>query len=305
MPACIVLAVIASGAIVCVVGGPPVEAREYSAYSDPQKSAVSFLLSGEEGAEEFRREFGLSEEKMQKVRSAVRRENAALAEVYAESQRLVRANEALSDSGIERKIRASDYDEEVGAAISATKAAVVGLLPEGSEPEFAAWVNRAWSREAARVSVQDTAFGLRASSDGHTCTVWTTYYRPNPDTRPYQVSLPHQNVKFAGDRRVRITTGRGTRAWAPVKETGPWNVRDNYWQPPRYRDMWDDLPRCVPEAQAAYFNNYNRGRDDQGREVLNPAGFDITLPVARELKVAKKIQREGRIRVHVYYPWAR
>ena len=47
--------------------------------------------------------------------------------------------------------------------------------------------------------------------------------------------------------------------------------------------MWDDLPRCMPEAQAAYFDNYNRGEDQFGREVLNPAGVDLTPRVAHTL----------------------
>ena len=51
--------------------------------------------------------------------------------------------------------------------------------------------------------------------------------------------------------------------------------------------MWRDLPRCQPEAQAAYFREYNRGKDEFGREVLNPAGVDLTPAAARRLGLDK------------------
>ena len=73
----------------------------------------------------------------------------------------------------------------------------------------------------------------------------------------------------------------------------------NYWQSRRYRDMWDDLPRCMPEAQAAYFDNYNRGEDQFGREVLNPAGVDLTPRVARTLG----LRRYQNAWIYVRYPW--
>jgi len=65
--------------------------------------------------------------------------------------------------------------------------------------------------------------------------------------------------------------------------------------------MWRDLPRGLPEAQAAYFDNYNRGRDEFDRQVLNPAGIDITPAVARDAGLAKY----ENCWVYVYVPWAK
>ncbi len=42
-----------------------------------------------------------------------------------------------------------------------------------------------------------------------------------------------------------------------------------------------------PDAEAAYFDNYNHGEDQFGREVLNPAGVDLRLRVARRLGLGK------------------
>ncbi len=39
--------------------------------------------------------------------------------------------------------------------------------------------------------------------------------------------------------------------------------------------MWNDLPQGLPQAQAAYQNRYNGGRDQFGRLVANPAGIDL------------------------------
>lgn len=59
----------------------------------------------------------------------------------------------------------------------------------------------------------------------------------------------------------------------PVWDVGPWNTGDNYWHSPRA--MFTDLPVGLPEADAAYYDGYNGGKDQFGRTVLNPAGIDL------------------------------
>jgi hypothetical protein len=60
----------------------------------------------------------------------------------------------------------------------------------------------------------------------------------------------------------------------PVWDVGPWNVNDNFWDPPEARE-WPDLPQGLPQAQAAFEDDYNDGLDGWGREVSTPAGMDI------------------------------
>ncbi|MGW8065236.1 hypothetical protein ACVV2G_23955 [Streptomyces ziwulingensis] len=62
---------------------------------------------------------------------------------------------------------------------------------------------------------------------------------------------------------------------APVWDVGPWNTHDDHWNPSAQREQWQDLPRGLPEAQAAYEDGYNGGRDEFGRQVANPAGIDL------------------------------
>ena len=140
-----------------------------------------------------------------------------------------------------------------------------------------------------------------ASGGGYSCKVWASFYGKN---NWYWVALPHKKAHFSSGRKVRITDVRkGTSARAPVKDTGPWNIRDNYWRTRKDRSMWNDLPRCEPEAQAAYFDNYHGGKDQFGREVANPAAIDITPAVAHRMGVWKKIQHRGLIKVRVRFLW--
>ncbi|MEU1128182.1 hypothetical protein ABZ371_32520 [Streptomyces sp. NPDC005899] len=62
---------------------------------------------------------------------------------------------------------------------------------------------------------------------------------------------------------------------APVWDVGPWNTRDDHWNPSSVRESFKDLPQGRPEAQAAYEDGYNGGKDGSGRRVLNPAGIDL------------------------------
>lgn len=66
----------------------------------------------------------------------------------------------------------------------------------------------------------------------------------------------------------------GTSLVLPVWDVGPWNVEDNYWDP-RSERTWSDLPRGLPQAEAAFYQGYNDGLDGWGRKILSPAGMDI------------------------------
>jgi hypothetical protein len=78
-----------------------------------------------------------------------------------------------------------------------------------------------------------------------------------------------------GEYSVRVCAANGRCAWAPVWDVGPWNTRDDYWNPAAVRQSWRDLPRGRPQAQAAYLSGHNGGRDQFGRRVANPAGIDL------------------------------
>jgi hypothetical protein len=294
------IAVATGAGFALLFGLSGVGAKNYSAYDDPQKPVLSFLLSGDRNIEKFQKEFGLSDEKMQEVLAVVRRENSALSRQYDESDQIVEANKGASETEIRAKIATSDFDEKIKQAVAKTKSDVRKLLPKGRADDLGPWVDEQWQAQTTEYTAasEDT---YQASSVGYSCKVWASFYG---EKSWYWVALPHRKVSFSGGKRVRIIDRRkGTSARAPVKDTGPWNIRDNYWRASKDRSMWKDLPRCMPEAEAAFYDNYNRGKDQFGREVLNPAAIDITPAVARRMEVWRKIQRRGLIRVRVRYLW--
>ncbi|SCF40064.1 hypothetical protein [Micromonospora mirobrigensis] len=120
--------------------------------------------------------------------------------------------------------------------------------------------------------------------------------------RDHFVSLPsHRSLAplGTGDYTVRVCTTNGSRCeYAPVWDVGPWNTRDDYWNPARIRQMWKDLPRGRPEAQAAYQYGYHGGRDQFGRRVLNPSGIDLADGTFRDA-----LRLTGNTWINVAYLW--
>jgi hypothetical protein len=254
--------------------------QEYSAYTDPQKPVISYLLSDPQNVAEFQQRFALSGEELSVVLGAIQEENEILSREYAESELVVESAEGLPAAEVQERIAASDYDERVRQAVARTKATIEALLPAYLRHQLQVWVNAKWQQEVQEYNAEPTAT-LQAASGGKNFRVFATQYRGY--TR-YEVALPHRQLKFRGGYRIRIRNG-GHRISVPIKEVGPWNIHDNYWD--KRRDMWKNLPRGKPEAEAAYYNNYNRGRDEFGRKVLNPAGVDLTPRAARKLGLRK------------------
>ncbi|WP_226359127.1 hypothetical protein [Pseudonocardia sp. ICBG601] len=91
------------------------------------------------------------------------------------------------------------------------------------------------------------------------------------------VALPSRRALSANgktDYSVKVCAPNGRCAIAPVWDIGPWNTKDDYWNPSNQRQMWKDLPQGVPQAAAAR-NGHNGGKDQFGRKVANPAGIDL------------------------------
>ncbi|MGI5125900.1 hypothetical protein ACQEVB_03695 [Pseudonocardia sp. CA-107938] len=92
------------------------------------------------------------------------------------------------------------------------------------------------------------------------------------------VALPSRralSTNGSSDYSVKVCAPNGRCAFAPVWDVGPWNTRDDYWNPADVREEWGDLPQGLPQSQAAYRDHYNEGKDQFGRDVLNPAGIDL------------------------------
>jgi hypothetical protein len=293
------------GVLVVLAGDhTSVKAEEYSAYSDPEKTAISVILSEPQNVDEFEAHFGLTGGQVDDVLAATRQENMALAKEFGESEHVLAANKDITKREIAKKIVASDYDEKVAAAVARTKRKVEAILPEGRSADLHAWVDQQWRQEVQDASTADytaastqtfTASGYHRR--GIKCNVFATQYYGNSRR---EVALPYSRLKFGRQPRVHVRrVSRGPKVKPRVKEAGPWNVHNNYWARRKQRLMFKRVPRCKPEAQLAYYQNFNRGKDEFGREVLNPAGIDITPAVARGMGL-KKYQNAW---VYVRFPW--
>ena len=290
------LALCAAGSLASAGGAG---GQEYSAFEDPQKPVVAVLLSEKENVRAFREEFGLDEGETEKILSIVRAENERLAEEHAESEKIVAANRSLPDEEVAGKIAASDYDERVSSAVEETKDDIAALLPEAERDGLAAWVDERWRAEVDEASEGGSGRVVEGKGGRRSLVcdrIFATQY--NGYTR-FEAALPHKGLKF-GDR-PEVPIKRGKRTIRPrIKEVGPWNINDAYWRSPKRR-VWENLRRCQPEAQAAYFREYHRGKDEFGREVLNPAGVDLTPRAARRLG----LDRYQNAWVDVRFPFVR
>ena len=300
-----ILGLLALVPVVILLAGDHVAvgAEEYSAYSDPKKPAIAVILSERQNIDQFKEHFGLSEGQVDDVLAATRRENRVLAQEFGESEIVLAANRDLPKKEIAKKIAASDYDEKIAAAVARTKKRIEAIVPEDQSAELEGWVDEQWKREVQAASTEDfTAFSETNTDSKHSngirCKVFATQYFGYTKR---EVALPHRFLKF--DRRPRVRIRRvsgGPRVGPRVKEVGPWNTYDNYWMRKKHRTMFKRVPRCKPEAQVAYYQNFNEGKDEFGREVLNPAGVDMTPDVARSMGL-KKYQNAW---VYVRFPWA-
>lgn len=283
----LLLAAVVAGVVILSARSSAQDGSRTSAYEDPEKPVLSYLLSEPENVEEFREEFGLSEAEVEGVLGRVRAENRALAGVYAESEKTLERSRGLSLARKRERITASGYTEKVRRVVGGTKRAVEAALPEDRADDLDTWVDEQWRDEVREANASDTPQEERSTSRATRASgpyrVFATQYIGYTN---FEVALPHRKLKFARGYRTTLTL-KGRRVSAPIKEVGPWNTYDNWWDPVSRRTMWKDLPRGKPEATAAFFNNYNRGKDEFGREVLNPAGVDLTPAVARRLGLAK------------------
>jgi hypothetical protein len=223
----------------------------------------------------------------------------------------------------------------------ATPAGSQSIEPPRPGPRDAARAAAA-GRQAGGAGGPVTALAATGSTPQQfaTARVYATQYNPNTPGS-VEVAVPDKCVKFAAlgnqslltqfgcpagyqigrDYRVYIFRDNGRNGAIPVKEVGPWNIDDNYWDfgpgaSPRPRRLFQDLPYGRPESQAAFQQDYNfkpclnldrtpsgrsDGADQFDRCVLNPAGLDLSVAAAAHLGMAP-LQNEWVTAVFLWDP---
>lgn len=204
------------------------------------------------------------------------------------------------------------YNARVQSLLSATDLALREHLSASAYTLLDDWANRAFNDEAYG-NMSLASAGL--PEEGVAYRVFATQFAPASGEPEVHVAVPDKYVKFASQCstiytwptppsgytrephyvRVYVPT-TGITETLPVCETGPWNIDDNYWNaandPERPRRTYTDLSRGNPEAQAAYFWDYNDGKDSYGRTVANPAGLDLSFAAARLLGLRSEPEQQ-------------
>ena len=175
------------------------------------------------------------------------------------------------------------------------------ILGERLYTDLVAWIEARWQIERSLHGGQYAV--ARQTSGARTYTVYAAQYDAGG---AYTVALPDQCVKFANNGIASVTkcadygyedgvnysvsiTYQGRSVSVRPREAGPWNVDDTYWATtadPTPRRMFADLSLGIPQAQAAFFDNYNGGLDQFGRKVKQPFAIDLSFEVARDLGIS-------------------
>jgi len=262
-----------------------------SLWLDGSKPVASVLFTQEDLLSRMSQDLGMSSSQVDAVRNIGRTEAQTLSILKQQSDTLVRR----SDLDLPEKqagISSMGYNDRVSAAVQTSRAAVESTLTSEQMSKLPAWVD-AQMQEQRSMAVQAALMATAASpveASAGPYRVYATQYFSNFGADSVDVAVPDKYAKFAAlgwenhsgypGNNYSVTLGLNGRAMAvPVKDCGPWNIDDNYWNltsGPRPRRLFGDLPTGMPESQAAYYNNYNGGVDQFGRTVSNPAGVDLS-----------------------------
>ncbi len=203
---------------------------------------------------------------------------------------MILADENLKAAEKREQIALSGYNQQVELAMQDTRQALENALDEETYARLVTWIERLW------VAERDLHGAPAAPNAARTYSVYATRYDSGG---VYTVALPDKCVKLAnGGNSICNDSGYDTgenysvrlhyedTVTVRVRESGPWNADDNYWSglsDPQPRRLFPDLPVGMPEAQAAYFDDYNNGRDQFDRIVTAPFGIDLAWDVSIDI----------------------
>jgi len=253
------------------------------------KPVIGYLVLTPRLAQAMSSDISLDQASIFFIQSTARHEMKQLHSLELESRSIVK-DSGLSLSQKRERISAMGYNRRVQQVIETTQEKLRAGLGSAEYADLVKWVERRWDWERR-------VFGMQAgNASARTYRVYATRY----DSKgAYSVALPDKCLKFtnAGNslcaddgyqvgQTYSVFISYQGGVGGTVGESGPWNVDDNYWatrNDPTPRRMFADLPLGMPEAQAAYFNGYNGGKDQFGRTVTAPYGIDLARQVSIDI----------------------
>jgi len=269
-----------------------------------KKPVLGYFMLTESLVEQLREDQLLNDDEIRTVSQIARHERRAISQLEYESK-LYLSNPALSIIELRQRVAEYHYNDTLDAILNDSQIAMQTALPPARYALLVGWIEKQWRQEREK-------HGAALPAAARSYSIFATRY----DSKgAYGVALPDKCLKFsnAGNHvcdEDGYTVNQGYSVYlsykksaaAVVIESGPWNVDDNYWskandfQP---RRMFRDLAVGMPEAQAAFFNGYNGGRDQFGRKVSAPFGIDL----ARQVSIDIGLQPGNNDWINVTYLW--
>ena len=260
-----------------------------------EKAALSCILLQPAYEHEFAEIDWLSAAQKESIMMRAETERKELSEIYTATQQVVRSS-TLTDIAKKEAIEKCGYNDRAHE-IMAGSMLHVDMLMDGGVQDFTEWLYIRWEEDRLKARCLSNHVNNRAG--GLTYTVFGTQYFGETD---YEVAIPDKYIKFANrdwshysgyednDYSLKLERAGYTVSSVLVWDVGPWNIDDNYWNPasghPRPRRLFTDLDQGMPEAQAAYYDGYNDGKDQYGRIVTVPTAVDMTPDLAADLGLA-------------------
>jgi hypothetical protein len=289
----------------------PVHALPGAQASEPiwgRKPVLSYFLLTPTLAAELQAEVGLSAGQFAALQEAARGEVSRLQEIDRHS---LEGSLPTQEFGLTYPARgqtaaeAAAYNRQVLSAVQASAGAASEILGPEKFNRLVDWINTRWE-------VERRLHGIASATGKRSYEVYATRFDSGGS---YTVALPDKCLKIANNgshlcddsgyavgQAYEVKIDYQSSARVTVGESGPWNVDDNFWAgvgDPQPRRMFIDLPRGMSAAQAAYFDDYNNGRDQFGRMVTSPVAIDL----AREVSVDIGLQPGTNDWVTVTFLW--
>lgn len=254
------------------------------------KPVLSYFVLTASLSEAMRIELNLTDAQFVAIRQTAEQEAAELRALEESSLAIVQ-DEGLSLAEKRARIAASGYNQQVLDALTNTQARLQAALDGDAYARLVDWIEGRWLIEQELHGIN----ALRETSGTRKYSIYATRF----DTDSYIVALPDKCLKLANGgyhtcddsgyavgQNYSVRLKYETTTTAKVGDSGPWNADDNYWSElgdPQPDRLFPDLPLGMPEAQAAYFDDYNNGKDQFGRIVTAPFGIDLNRQVSIDI----------------------
>lgn len=269
-----------------------------SPWLDDDKPVASVLFTQAEVLGQLATDLALADSQSGSIQEVGRRESAALVGLKQQSDGIV-SRDDLDLSQKQMAITASGYNASVRRIVTDSRAQIEAQLSQTQISQLPDWVSAQMQNQRGMATQSAVSAGLSANSAvapqmaaAGPFRIYATQYYSNFGLDSVDVAVPDKYVKFAslgweyhagypagGNYSVNMTLSGRQLNGVQVKDCGPWNIDDNYWNTAggsRPRRLYNGLSTGLPESQAAYYNDYNGGLDQFGRVVSNPAGIDLS-----------------------------